>query len=103
MISILKLVTENTQVTLEDAMNVDMSSTMLTLSSFVNRFSSSSSATRIKIKYCNLVEVVCSRTDTLMIRKDSPVRHQILERVLSWMSPVKVSQYKPTKKLRGAY
>jgi hypothetical protein len=72
-------------------MNVDMSSTMLTLSSFINRFAGSSSANRIKIKYCNLCETVCARADTLTIRKDSPVRHQIIEKVLTWMSTAKVS------------
>ncbi|KAF9480190.1 hypothetical protein BDN70DRAFT_931958 [Pholiota conissans] len=88
-VTILKLVTENSEVTLEDVMNVDINSAMLTLCSIINRFSGTPSANRLKIKYCNLCEVVCSRGDTLTIRKDSPVRHQILERILIWMSTAK--------------
>ncbi|KDR84288.1 hypothetical protein GALMADRAFT_87191 [Galerina marginata CBS 339.88] len=85
--SILKLVADNSEATLEDVMNVDISSTMIALASFIAR-SSASSAHRIKIKFCVLCESVCNRTDTLTIRKDSHLRHEILNHVLQWMVPV---------------
>ena len=78
--------TENTEVALEDVMNVDMSSSMQMLATFIARFSGPSFH-RIKIKYCVLCESVCSRTDTLTIRKDSPARYIILDILLQWMSP----------------
>ena len=67
-------------------MNVDMSSCMQTLATFIARFSGPSSY-RIQIKYCTLCESVCSRTDTLTIRKDSRARCIILDILLQWMSP----------------
>ena len=67
-------------------MNVDMSSSMQMLAIFLARFSGPASY-HIKIKYCNLCETICSRTDTLTIRKDSPARYIILDVLLQWMSP----------------
>jgi hypothetical protein len=66
-------------------MNIDMSSSMQMLATFLARFSGSASH-RIKIKYCVLCESVCSRTDTLTIKKDSPARYIILDILLLWMS-----------------
>ena len=71
-------------------MNVDLSSIMQTLVNFLSRFTGVV-AQRIKMKFCILVEGACSRTDTLTIRKDSPVRHEILDIVLGWMEPGSVS------------
>ncbi|KAF8806096.1 hypothetical protein BYT27DRAFT_7141632 [Phlegmacium glaucopus] len=85
-IDIFKLITENTEVALEDVMSVDMSLSMEMLATFIARFSGPSTH-RIKTKYCVLCESVCSRTDTLTIRKDSPTRYIILDILLQWMSP----------------
>ncbi|KAF8165773.1 hypothetical protein B0H34DRAFT_794124 [Crassisporium funariophilum] len=93
-IAILKLVSENTQVSLEDVMNIDMSSSMQTLANFIARFSGPSSY-RIKIKYCVLCESACSRTDTLTIRKDSSARYGILDIILQWMTPAGVRIEQP--------
>ena len=67
-------------------MNVDMGSSMQMLATCINRFSGPSTD-RIKAKYCGLCESVCSRTDTLTLRKDSPARYIILDILLQWMSP----------------
>ena len=67
-------------------MNVDMSSSMQMLAACITRFSGTSTD-RIKIKYCSLCESVCSRVDTLMLRRDSPARYIILDILLQWMSP----------------
>ena len=67
-------------------MNVDMSSSMQMLAIFLARFSGPASY-HIKIRYCNLCESICNRTDTLTIRKDSPARYIILDVLLQWMSP----------------
>jgi len=65
-------------------MNVDMSSSMRMLATFIARFSGPSTH-RIKIKYCILCESVCSRMDNLTIRKDSPARYIILDVLIQWM------------------
>ena len=67
-------------------MNIDMSSCMQMLASFIARFSGPSTH-RIKIKYCALCESVCGRSDTLAIRRDAISRYTILEILLQWMSP----------------
>lgn len=82
---------ENASVTLEDVMNVDMSSMMYSLANFIDRFGGASSH-RIKTKYCSLCETVCARSDTLSIRKDSPARYELLNYILAWMSPPPVRE-----------
>lgn len=67
-------------------MNVDMSTLMQMLAIFLARFSGPASY-HIKVKYCNLCESVCSRTDNLTIRKDSPARYIILDVLLQCLSP----------------
>ena len=84
-IGIFKLITENTETALEDVMNVDMISSMQMLATCITRISSPSTD-RIKIKYCGICESVCSRMDSLTIRKESPARYMILDILLQWMS-----------------
>ncbi|TFK62722.1 hypothetical protein BDN72DRAFT_964371 [Pluteus cervinus] len=83
-IAVLKLLVENNQVNLEDVMSIDISSTMLSLATFIARFSGVASH-RVKIKFCTMCDSVCGRTDTLTLRKDSGARHNILDIVLDWM------------------
>lgn len=88
--SILKLVSENPEVTLEDIMNVEIHPTMQLLLNFTSR-SSGPSAHRLRLKFCGLCESLCSRTDNLTLRKDSSIRHHILDQVLGvWMVSAKV-------------
>ncbi|CAA7259350.1 unnamed protein product [Cyclocybe aegerita] len=89
MIAILKLIADNNQVALEDVMAVDMSPIMLSLGRITHRCAGSPSILRIKIKYCSLCESVCNRSDTLTLRRDTSVRHDILDIVLQWMQPAK--------------
>jgi hypothetical protein len=85
-VGIFKLIFENVEVALEDVMNIDIHSSMQMLATCIARFSGPSTD-RIKIKYCGLCESVCSRIDTLTLRKDSPARYIILDILLQWMSP----------------
>ena len=84
-IGIFKLITENTEVALEDVVNVDMISSMQMLAACITRISGPSTD-RIKIKYCGICESVCSRMDSLTLRKESPARYIILDILLQWMS-----------------
>ena len=77
-------------------MNIDISSSMQILATFIARFSGPSTH-RIKIKYCSLCESVCSRIDTLTIRRDSPARYIILDILLQWMSPRVRHSFFPSK------
>ncbi|KAJ6540091.1 hypothetical protein B0H10DRAFT_2170598 [Mycena sp. CBHHK59/15] len=79
-----QLIIENTHVRPEEIMSIDISQTMLALASFIARFDSQS-ALRLRLKFCNLCDAVCDRTDTLTLRKDSPARQKILDFVMEWM------------------
>ena len=70
---------------LEDVMNVDMISSMQMLATCITRISDPTTD-RIKIKYCGICESVCSRIDSLTIRKESSARYIILDILLQWMS-----------------
>ena len=67
-------------------MNVDMISSMQMLATCITRISGPSTD-RIKIKYCGICESVCSRMDSLTLRKESPARYIIIDILLQWMSP----------------
>ena len=84
-IGIFKLITENTEMALEDVMNVDMISSMQMLATCITRISDPSTD-RIKIKYCGICESVCSRMDSFTLRKESPARYIIIDILLQWMS-----------------
>jgi hypothetical protein len=65
-------------------MSIDISSTMLSLASFIARFDPQA-ASRLRLKFCALCDAVCDRTDTLTLRKDNPARQKILDIVMEWM------------------
>ncbi|KAF8872759.1 hypothetical protein BD779DRAFT_1679537 [Infundibulicybe gibba] len=83
-IAILKLLVENGHVPLEDVMSIDISSTLLTLATFIARFGGPTSF-RVKMKFCLMCDTVCDRTDTLTLRKDNNARHHILDIIIQWM------------------
>ncbi|KAJ6587786.1 hypothetical protein B0H10DRAFT_2233906 [Mycena sp. CBHHK59/15] len=98
-IAVLKLIIENTHVRPEEIMSIDISQTMLALASFIARFDSQS-ALRLRLKFCNLCDAVCDRTDTLTLRKDSPARQKILDFVMEWMEtspPTSAQDLSPTQ------
>ena len=66
-------------------MNVDMISSMQMLATCITRIYGPSTD-RIKIKYCGVCESVCSRMDSLTLRKESPARNIVLDILLQWMS-----------------
>ncbi|KAG5638079.1 hypothetical protein H0H81_001929 [Sphagnurus paluster] len=85
-IAVLKLLVENSHGTMEDVMSIDVSSTMLTLASFMSRFNGYTSF-RLKTKFCVMCEIVCDRTNTLAVRKDSNARRDILNIIIGWIQP----------------
>ncbi|KAF4620069.1 hypothetical protein D9613_004830 [Agrocybe pediades] len=85
-VSLLKLIADNTEATLEDLKNIDLTPTMSKLAKFLSRSSDEPfERAKIKLKYCLLCESVCDRVDTLALRRDNVVRHEILSFILQWM------------------
>lgn len=80
---------ENTQVVLEDVVNVNVGPIMVKLAKSVSH-SSGASGQSLRIKFCALCESFSSRSDDIALRNDSAARQEVLDYILQWMSPVKV-------------
>jgi hypothetical protein len=80
---------ENTQVALEEVVNVDIGPVMLAMARRIARCYGTS-VQRLKIKYCNLCESIGCRSDNISLRIDGATRHEILDFILPWMAPPKV-------------
>ncbi|KAF9266130.1 hypothetical protein L218DRAFT_1016740 [Marasmius fiardii PR-910] len=90
-IAVLKLIVENTQVRMEEVMNIDISGTLTGLTNVIARYDSQDTF-REKIKFCSLCDSVYERSDTLTLRKDSNARQNILDAVIQWINTPDVTQ-----------
>jgi hypothetical protein len=88
-VSTIKLMAENTQVALEEVVNVDIGPVMLAVARRIARCFGASGQ-RLRIKYCNLCESIGCRSDNISLRIDNAARHEILDFILQWMAPPKV-------------
>jgi len=80
---------ENTQVALEEVMNVDIGPVMLAMARRIARCHGDPGQ-RLRIKYCNLCESIGCRSDNISLRIDAATRHEIIDFTLQWMVPPKV-------------
>ena len=86
---VIKLIVENNQVRLDDLMSIDISGVALGFAAFINRFDVPESI-RIKLKYCSLCDSICEHKNPLTLRRDSILRHSILDIVVEWFRPAAV-------------
>ncbi|KXN84411.1 Neurofibromin, partial [Leucoagaricus sp. SymC.cos] len=82
-IAILKLILESQRYQ-EEKMSFDMSSTLLLLTNMVSRCVGPQTY-RLRMKFCGLCDSVTSNTETCVLRKESPVRGNIIELLMEWM------------------
>lgn len=40
---------------------------------------------RLRLKFCGLCDSICTRTDTFILRKESPARQNIVELLMEWI------------------
>ncbi|KAG6849386.1 hypothetical protein H0H93_008893 [Arthromyces matolae] len=85
-IVLLKLIVEKPAEETKDVVSIDISSTMVTLSSFLATFEGPSSF-RLKIKFCIMTESACLRSDTLGMQKNSSARRHIIDIIIGWIQP----------------
>ncbi|TFK24729.1 hypothetical protein FA15DRAFT_406917 [Coprinopsis marcescibilis] len=85
--AVLKLLAENSHGPQDDVLSIDVSSLMLSIAEFINRYDEPASH-RIKIKFCLLCKSICDRSEILTIRKDNQIRNTILDIVLEWLLPM---------------
>ncbi|KAF7432844.1 Ras GTPase activating protein ira2 [Pleurotus ostreatus] len=88
-LAVLKLIVENTSLPQEDVANIDISTTMQTIAACLARFDGPLTL-RIRTKFCTLCDAICERGEVLTLRKDSSVRHNILDIVMDWITPLNV-------------
>jgi len=75
---------EKAQAPLDEALSVDVSSTLFALASFITRFTGPT-CYRIKIKFCVLCDSVCEKTTSLTLRNDGGARNDILDILMEWI------------------
>lgn len=68
----------------EEVQDIDISDTLVTLTSFVARYNSSFSH-RVRTKLCALCDSVCERKETLILRSDTTARQEIIDMILDWI------------------
>jgi neurofibromin 1 len=88
-VSTVKLMAENTQIALEEVVNVDIGPVTVAMARRIARCYGVSGQ-RLRIKYCNLCESIGSRSDNICLRIDSTTRHEILGFIIQWMDLPKV-------------
>ncbi|KAG6811909.1 hypothetical protein H0H92_005307 [Tricholoma furcatifolium] len=85
-IALLKLVVEKPAEEMKDVSSIDVSSTIVALSSCLAKFEGPSSY-RLKNKFCVMTESACLRSDVLGMQKNSSARRQILDMIIGWIRP----------------
>ncbi len=74
-LAVLKLLVDRADSPSDDVLgNADLSQTLLSLTSFIERFSEASSL-RLKVKFCAFCENALARSDAFRLRKDESVRN----------------------------
>lgn len=82
------MIVENENVRPSEVLSIEVSTTLESFATFISHLDAN--AFRIKVKFCALTDAVCSNQGVLMMRKDSPARHNILSEVVSWIQPPEV-------------
>lgn len=85
-ISILKLVLDRMEDSPENLLTVDFSSLINQYAKYLNKLGSGQSALKIKIKFCQLTEVLMSKKDKITLRQEFRLRNKLLEIVVEWTS-----------------
>ncbi|CAO3650284.1 unnamed protein product [Mucor fragilis] len=85
-ISVLKLVLDRMEDSPENLLTVDFSSLINQYAKYLNRLGSGQSALKIKIKFCQLTEVLMMKKDKVTLRQEFRLRNKLLEIIVEWTS-----------------
>jgi hypothetical protein len=69
---------------LEEKMTFDISSMLMSLTNMIARCDGAQTF-RLRMKFCSLCVSLSTRTDTFILRKESPARQNIIELLMEWM------------------
>jgi neurofibromin 1 len=65
---------------------VDFSGLIDQYAKYLNKLGNSQSALKIKIKFCQLVEVLMMKKDKITLRQEFRLRNKLLEIIVEWTS-----------------
>ncbi|KAI8373844.1 hypothetical protein BD560DRAFT_393755 [Blakeslea trispora] len=85
-ISVLKLVLDRMEDSTENLLAVDFGSLISQYAKYLNKLGSGQSALKIKIKFCQLTEVLMSKKDKVTLRQEFKLRNKLLEIIVEWTS-----------------
>ena len=98
-ISVLKLVLDRMESSPENLLTVDFSSLINQYAKYLNKLGSGQSSLKIKIKFCQLTEVLMNKKDKVTLRQEFRLRNKLLEIIVEWTSDFSlVSELMCTKK-----
>ncbi|KAG1458627.1 hypothetical protein G6F46_006647 [Rhizopus delemar] len=105
-ISVLKLILDRMEGSFENLLTVDFSSLIDQYAKYLNKLGNGQSALKIKIKFCQLTEVLMMKKDKVTLRQEFRLRNKLLEIIVEWTSdfslkPDLASQYSTFESTQG--
>ncbi|KAI8137099.1 hypothetical protein BJV82DRAFT_547510 [Fennellomyces sp. T-0311] len=85
-ISVLKLVLDRMDDTVDNLFTVDFSGLISQYAQYLNKLGSNQQSMKIKIKMCQLCEVLMIRKDRITLRQEFRLRNKLLEIIVEWTS-----------------
>ncbi|KAI9261580.1 hypothetical protein BDA99DRAFT_547292 [Phascolomyces articulosus] len=85
-ISVLKLVLDRMDDTVDNLFTVDFSGLISQYAQYLNKLGSNQQSMKIKIKMCQLCEVLMLRKDRITLRQEFRLRNKLLEIIVEWTS-----------------
>lgn len=101
-ISVLKQVLDRLSDKSDNLFTVDVSTLINQYALYLNKLGTSQQALKIKIKMCQLVEVLMSKKDKVTLRQEFKLRNKLLEIIVEWTSDFSLVNIKQLLK-KSAY
>ncbi|KAL0094126.1 hypothetical protein F4703DRAFT_1816773 [Phycomyces blakesleeanus] len=85
-ISVLKFVLDRMEESADTLFTVDFSQLISQYAKYLNKLGSSQAALKIKIKFCQLCEVLMAKKEKVTLRQEFKLRNKLLEIIVEWTS-----------------
>ncbi|KAI9020828.1 hypothetical protein CLU79DRAFT_835831, partial [Phycomyces nitens] len=85
-ISVLKFVLDRMEESADTLFTVDFSQLISQYAKYLNKLGSSQAALKIKIKFCQLCEVLMAKKEKVTLRQEFKMRNKLLEIIVEWTS-----------------
>lgn len=95
--SLLKTIVERMEDTQDMFLTVDLGALTLSLARYLHTLKEDNTALRVKIRMCQLVELVARKKEVVNLRQDIRVRNNLLQILSEWMSQTQKVYYAPVR------